>query len=107
MKYLKILPILSILTLPVAAVAQYPIIFNHVKFVSMNQEACIRRSAVAVKRSGFDRNFELIGDGSFAVNGEYSVSVRCEMSRGVVFFAVAGPDNDTASKLVDKVQKAF
>ena len=107
MKYLKILPILSIFAVPAVAIAQYPIIFNHIKFVSIDQNACIRRSEVAVKSSGFDRNFELIGDGAFAVNGEYSVSVRCKMSRGVVFFAVAGPDNDTASKLVERVQQAF
>ncbi len=92
---------------PAMAIAQYPIIFNHIKFVNIDQSACIKRSEVAVKSTGFDRNFELIGDGAFAVNGEYSVSVRCEMSRGVVFFAVAGPDNDIASKLVDRVQQAF
>jgi hypothetical protein len=107
MNYLKLLPIPLVFALPTAALAQYPIIFNHIKFVSIDQEACIRRSEVAVKSTGFDRNFELIGDGAFAVNGNYSVSVRCEMSRGVVFFAVAGPDNNTASKLVERVQNAF
>jgi len=107
MKYLHLLPILSIFAVPAMAVAQYPIIFNHVKYISMSQDDCIRRSEVAVKEAGFDSNFEPLRSGAFGVNGRYSVSVRCEASKGVVFFAVAGPDNQTASNLVRRVQRIF
>ncbi len=107
MNYLKLLPALSFLAFPAVAVAQYPIIFNHVKYISISQEACTRRAELAVKRSGFDSNFEPLASGAFGVNGVYSVSVRCEMTRGIVFFAVAGPDNQTTSNLVERVQKSF
>ena len=107
MNYLKLLPILSIFAFPTMALAQYPIIFNHVKYISISQDACIRRAEVAVKDSGFDSNFEPLANGAFGVNGRYSVSVRCEAKKGVVFFAVAGPDNQTSSNLVKRVQRAF
>ena len=58
MNYLKVLPILSIFAFPAMAMAQYPIIFNHVKYVSISQETCIRRAEIAAKDSGFDSNFE-------------------------------------------------
>ncbi|GBO56408.1 hypothetical protein APA_4744 [Pseudanabaena sp. lw0831] len=107
MNYLKVLPILSIFAFPAMAMAQYPIIFNHVKYISISQDACIRRAEIAAKDSGFDRNFEPLANGAFGVNGNYSVSIRCEAKRGVVFFAVAGPNNQTSSNLVKRVQKAF
>jgi hypothetical protein len=107
MKYLQLLPILSIFAFPAMAVAQYPIIFNHVKDISMSQNDCISRAEEAVKEAGFNRNFETLRSGAFGVNGSYSVSVRCEAPKGIVFFAVAGPDNKTASNLVRRVQKIF
>jgi len=107
MNYLKVIPILSIFALPAMAMAQYPIIFNHVKYIAMSQDNCMRRAELAAKDSGFDSNFEPIGDGAFGVNGNYSVSIRCEAKRGVVFFAVAGPDNRTASNLVKRVRNNF
>ena len=107
MNYLKVLSILSIFACPAMAMAQYPTIFNHVKYVSISQETCIRRAEIAAKDSGFDSNFEPLANGAFGVNGNYSVSIRCEAKRGVVFFAVAGPDNRTASNLVKRVQQTF
>ncbi|HBC43322.1 MAG TPA: hypothetical protein DCZ88_15940 [Pseudanabaena sp.] len=107
MKYLQLLPILSVFAFPTMAVAQYPIIFNHVKYISMSQDTCISRSEEVVKEAGFDKNFEPLRSGAFGVNGSYSVSVRCEATKGIVFFAVAGPDNKTASNLVRRVQKIF
>ncbi|MEA5488379.1 MULTISPECIES: hypothetical protein [Pseudanabaena] len=107
MNYLKLLPVLSVFAFPAMAVAQYPIIFNHVKYISISQDACIRRAEIAAQDSGFDSNFEPLANGAFGVNGNYSVSIRCEAKRGVVFFAVAGPDNRTSSNLVKRVQKAF
>jgi hypothetical protein len=107
MNYLKVLPILSIFAFPAMAMAQYPIIFNHIKYISISQESCIRRAEIAAKDAGFDSNFEPLSNGAFGVSGEYSVSIRCEARRGVVFFAVAGPSNRTASDLVKRVQKIF
>jgi hypothetical protein len=107
MNYLKVIPILSIFAFPAMAMAQYPIIFNHAKYITMSQDACTRRAEVAAKDSGFDSNFEPLANGVFGVNGNYSVSIRCEAKRGVVFFAVAGPDNKTSSNLVRRVQGSF
>jgi hypothetical protein len=107
MNYLKLFPILSVFAFPAMAMAQYPIIFNHVKYISISQDSCVRRAEYVVKDSGFNEAFEPIGSGAFGVNGRYSVSVRCEAKRGVVFFAVAGPDNETTRNLVKRVQSSF
>jgi hypothetical protein len=107
MKFLHFLPLVGAFLIPSAAFAQYPIIFNHIKSTNLSQSACVKNSGAAMRRAGFTQNFEFIGSGAFAVNGRYSASIRCVTDRRVVFFAVAGPDNQTASELVEDLQKAF
>ena len=92
---------------PASANAQYPIIFNHALNISISQEACEKKAEDAVKRAGFTEYFEPIGLGAFGVNGKYSASVRCETDNGIVFFAVAGPDNQTTKRLVVRLQSSF
>lgn len=107
MKHLRLLPLLSFFAFPAIALADYPIIFNHVKYISTTQDTCTRNAEIAVKNAGFTSNFEPLASGAFGVNGNYSASVRCEASRGVVFFAVAGPDNATSRNLVRRLHAAF
>ncbi len=107
MQHLKLLPLLSIFAFPAMAFAEYPIIFNHVKYISISQDSCTRNAEIAVKNAGFTSNFEPLASGAFGVNGNYSASVRCEASRGIVFFAVAGPDNETSRNLVRRLHAAF
>ncbi len=107
MKSLKLLPFLAILAFPASANAQYPIIYNHALNISISQEACERKAENATKRAGFTEYFEPIGLGAFGVNGKYSASVRCEADKGIVFFAVAGPDNETTRRLVVRLQSSF
>lgn len=107
MRSLKLLPFLAILTFPASANAQYPIIFNHALNISISQELCESKAETAVKRAGFTENFEPIGRGAFGVSGKYSASVRCEADNGIVFFAVAGPDNNTTKRLVVRLKGSF
>jgi hypothetical protein len=107
MKFLRFVPLLGAILLPSAAFAEYPIIFNHIKKTNLSQEACVENSGAAMKRAGFTQNFEFIGSGAFAVNGRYSASIRCVTDRNIVFFAVAGPDNQTTADLVEDLQNAF
>ncbi len=99
--------IVGALLAPLPVLAQYPIIFNHAKYITMNQERCEQRAEEAMRQAGFSEDFEPIGRGAFGVNGRYSASIRCEADRGVVFFAVAGPDNGTSRNLVVRLQRAF
>jgi hypothetical protein len=92
---------------PLPAFADYPIIFNNAKYIRMSAETCKRRAEIAVRRAGFTQNFEPISLGAFGVRGEYSASVRCETSKGIVFFAVAGPENETTSRLTVVLTEAF
>ncbi|CAN1211775.1 hypothetical protein TUMEXPCC7403_16340 [Tumidithrix helvetica PCC 7403] len=82
-------------------------IFNHIKDTNLSQKACVDNAAAALRRAGFREHLELIGSGAFAANGRYSASIRCVTSNKIVFFAVAGPENDTARALVVKLQQAF
>lgn len=101
------LGMVGMLLAPLPLMAQYPIIFNNVKFITMSQERCEQRAEVAMRQAGFTEDFEPIRRGAFGVNGRYSASIRCEADRGVVFFAVAGPDNATSRNLVVRLQRTF
>ncbi|CAN1209563.1 DUF3718 domain-containing protein [Tumidithrix helvetica PCC 7403] len=107
MKCLKWLPLASLLLFPAAASAQYPIIFNHIKDTNLSQDACVDNAGEAMRRAGFTEHFEYIGNGAFGVSGRYSASIRCVTDRNIVFFAVAGPRNETTRALVVKLQRAF
>ncbi|CAN1212951.1 hypothetical protein TUMEXPCC7403_22295 [Tumidithrix helvetica PCC 7403] len=107
MKFLRLVPLLGAILLPGAAFAQYPIIFNHIKTTNLTQEECVDNAGAAMRRAGFTKNFEFIGSGAFGVRGRYSASIRCVADRRIVFFAVAGPDNQTASDLVEELQNTF
>ncbi len=98
---------LGSLIIPLPALADYPIIFNHAKRIDMRQSACERRAEIVMKNEGFTEDFEPIGLGAFGVNGNYSASIRCEARLGIVFFAVAGPENKTTSRLASRLQSAF
>jgi hypothetical protein len=93
--------------LPLPAFADYPIIFNSARYIRMSQDRCQQRAEEAVRRAGFTQDFEPIGFGAFGVNGRYSASIRCETSKGIVFFAVAGPENETTRKLTVRLSEAF
>jgi hypothetical protein len=107
MKFLKLIPFLGLVLFPTVALAQYPIIFNHIKDTDLSQVECVDNSGEALKRSGFSENFEFLRDGAFGVKGRYSASIRCVSNRRVVFFAVAGPDNKTAEELVVRLRNSF
>jgi hypothetical protein len=102
-----LITLVGIISIPLPVLAEYPIIFNNAKYIRMSQDDCTERAEKAVRRAGFTENFEPIGLGAFGVRGDYSASVRCETSKGIVFFAVAGPVNETTRKLVVRLTESF
>jgi hypothetical protein len=107
MKFLKSLPFLALVLVPTAAFAQYPIIFNHVKDTNLSQGRCVDNAGAALKRAGFTERFEFLRTGAFAVKGRYSAIIRCAAEKNIVFFAVAGPENQTAENLVVRLRNSF
>ncbi|HHP7231279.1 MAG TPA: hypothetical protein ACFCUY_10535 [Xenococcaceae cyanobacterium] len=69
---------------------------------TLNSQQCINRAEVAVRDSGYSQNLEIFGEGAtsgvYGENGEYSVTVRCGINNGLVFFVVAGPASAIASE---------
>lgn len=107
MKFLKLIPLLGLVLFPSAALAQYPIIFNHVKDTNLSQGRCIDNAGAAMKRAGFTERFEFLRTGAFAVKGQYSAIIRCAADNRIVFFAVAGPENKTVENLVVRLRNSF
>ncbi|NKB18152.1 MAG: hypothetical protein HC770_08880 [Pseudanabaena sp. CRU_2_10] len=107
MKFLKWFPLLGLIIFPTAALAQYPIIFNHIKDTNLSQGRCVDNAGATMKRAGFTERFEFLRTGAFAVKGRYSAIIRCTADKNVVFFAVAGPDNKTAENLVVRLRNSF
>jgi hypothetical protein len=107
MKFLKSIPLLGLFLFPTAALAQYPIIFNHVKDTNLSQGKCVDNAGAAMKRAGFTERFEFLRTGAFGVKGQYSAIIRCTADKNIVFFAVAGPENKTVENLVVRLRNSF
>ena len=74
-------------------------------FLSQNQ--CIKRAEFVMRRAGFSRNFQFVGQSVFGEAGDYAGAIRCIDSKDLVFFMVSGTDNETRGLLLDRLIDNF
>ncbi len=71
-----------------------------------NLERCKERAEDAVRDAGF-RSVKVLQFSVFAERGDYSVMVRCITDKQMVFFTVAGPQVERASRYLDQIGDKF
>ena len=74
---------------------------------TLTERECISRAELAMRDAGFSRNLEFVGQSVFGDRGDYSASVRCITSRGIVFFLAAGPDPNQATIYQELISSYF
>jgi hypothetical protein len=68
---------------------------------------CIQQATLAVKKTGFTRNFEASGEPIFADQEDCSVLFRGVSDKKLADTVVAGPDSDLADQDVSGVEGGF
>lgn len=58
----------------------------------------MRRAETAVRDARLTRGFEIVGQSVFGGAESYTLVVRCIADKGLVYFAVGGPNLDQARK---------
>jgi hypothetical protein len=73
---------------------------------TLSLERCKSRGEDALRDAKF-RGVKVLQYSVFGERGDYSAMIRCATEKGVVFFVIAGPEVDRASRYVDEVSEGF
>lgn len=68
---------------------------------------CLKRSEAIMREAGLTRNLQVLQLTVYGEQGDYTASVRCVPGYQMVFFAVAGPRPDRASKFMADLRGNF
>lgn len=68
---------------------------------------CLKRSEAIMREAGLTRNLQVLQLTVYGEQGDYTASVRCVPGYQMVFFAVAGPRPDRASKFMADLRGKF
>jgi hypothetical protein len=68
---------------------------------------CLQRGETSLREAGMTRNLQVMQLTVYGEQGEYTGSVRCVPGYKVVFFVVAGPRPDRASKYMADLREKF
>lgn len=74
---------------------------------SLDLPACLKRGEEIMREAGLTRNLQVLQATVYGEQGDYTASVRCLPDKDVVFFVVAGPRPDRASKLMTDLRGRF
>ncbi len=106
MKQIKYLP-LAVLATVMSSVAAYAVgLSTSWTETRLTHEQCMRRAEIAMRDSDF-YEVEFVGQSVFGDYREYTGTIRCVTSKGIIFFVVAGPSSDRASSLRSRLVKNF
>ena len=68
---------------------------------------CLQRGEATLREAGMTRNLQVMQLTVYGELGDYTGSVRCVPGYKVVFFVVAGPRPDRASKYMADLREKF
>ncbi len=72
----------------------------------LSLDRCKSRAEEAVRDAGF-RNVRVLKFSIFAERGDYSIMARCITEKNMIFFAVAGPQVQRTSRMLDDVANNY
>jgi hypothetical protein len=74
---------------------------------SLDLADCLKRGEAILRDAGLTRNLQVLQVTVYGEQGDYTASVRCVPGKDMVFFAVAGPRPDRASKFMADLRGRF
>lgn len=84
-----------------------PSMSTSLQATTLDLAECLKRGEEVMRDAGLTRNLHVLQVTVYGELGDYTASVRCVPGYQVVFFAVAGPRPDQASKLMSGLRGKF
>jgi hypothetical protein len=84
-----------------------PSMSTSLQATTLDLAECLKRGETIMREAGLTRNLQVLQVTVYGEQGEYTASVRCVPGYQVVFFAVAGPRPDRASKYMADLRGKF
>jgi hypothetical protein len=75
-----------------AAVFAGPSMATNWTSTELDQAQCMQRAERIARDAGLGRNLQIVGQSVFGQSSGYTAVVRCIAEKGLVYFAVGGPD---------------
>ena len=90
-----------------AALADAPAMTIGSLETALSQEDCIAKGTSVIKGTGMTQNFEVVGHTVYGEKGDYTAAIRCDSTKTIAFFVVAGPLSKVTEELHGDLKKAF
>jgi hypothetical protein len=84
-----------------------PSMSTSLQATTLDLAECLKRGETIMREAGLTRNLQVLQVTVYGEQGDYTASVRCVPGYQVVFFAVAGPRPDRASKYMADLRGKF
>jgi hypothetical protein len=90
-----------------AALADAPAMTIGSLEMALSQEDCIAKGTSVMKDAGLTQNFEVVGRTVYGETGDYTAAIRCDSTKTIAFFVVAGPLSKNTEEIHGKLKAAF
>lgn len=90
-----------------SAASAGPAMSSSLQQTTLDQAGCVARGEAAVREAGMTQNVEAHQATVYGEQGEYTAMIRCAAGSGLVFFVVAGPRPERASKFMSDLRGRF
>jgi hypothetical protein len=105
---MKSLPIAAVAAaVSTAALAAAPAMTIGSLEMTWSQEDCIAKGERVMKGAGLTQNYEVVGRTVYGETGDYTGAIRCDSTKTIAFFVVAGPSSDKTEEIHGKLKTAF
>lgn len=84
-----------------------PSMSTGVQATNLDLGDCLKRGEAIMREAGLTRNLQVLQLSVYGEQGDYTASVRCVPGKEMVFFVVAGPRPDRASKFMADLKGKF
>jgi hypothetical protein len=95
------------LVVSTAALAEAPAMTIGSLEMSLSQEDCIAKGTRVMKGAGLTQNFEVVGRTVYGETGNYTAAIRCDATKTVAVFVVAGPASKNTEEIHGRLKTAF
>lgn len=95
------------LVVSTAALAEAPAMTIGSLDMTLSQEDCIAKGTRVMKGAGLTQNFEVVGRTVYGETGNYTAAIRCDATKMVAYFVVAGPASKNTEEIHGRLKAAF
>jgi hypothetical protein len=97
----------SALVVSTAALADAPAMTIGSLEMTLSQEDCIAKGTSVMKDAGLTKNFEVVGRTVYGETDDYTGAIRCDSTKTVAIFVVAGPLSKRTEEVHGQLKTAF